>query len=176
MTTRLPRVRIVQLDAPTLAALADGDLPRADLTSPVRLSPYLVSDECTGTWRRRAEQVLETPGDAAWVTGVVWDEEAERAVGRAGFHAAPDEAGMVEVGYSIDPAHRRQGYARAALEALLARARADGSVATLRATVAPDNLASRALIDQYGLVEVGEQWDDEDGLEVVLEIDVRQER
>ena len=171
-----PQIRIVQLDGATLAALADGDLARAERTSPVPLSPYLVSEECTGTWRRRAVQVVETPADAAWVTGVVWDEQRRLAVGRAGFHAAPDEAGMVEVGYSIDPLHRRQGYARAALESLLARARADRSVATLRATVSPDNHASRALVDQYHLVEVGEQWDDEDGLEIILEVDVREHR
>lgn len=171
---RDPHIRIVQLDAPTLAALADGDLARAGVTSPVPLSPYLVTEECLRVWRRRARQVVESPEDAAWVTGLVWDEEHERVVGRAGFHAAPDEDGRVEVGYSIDPAHRRQGYARAALESLLARARAAEAVTTLRATVSPDNHASRALIDQYGLVEVGEQWDDEDGLETILEIDVRQ--
>ena len=174
--TEAPRIRIVQLDAATLAALADGDLALAERTSPVPLSPYLVSEECTGTWRRRATQVVEAPDDAAWVTGVVWDVQAQRAVGRAGFHAAPDEAGMVEVGYSIDPDHRRQGYARAALEALLARARADASVTTLRATVSPDNHASRGLIAQYDFVETGEQWDDEDGLEIIWEIDVRQDR
>ncbi len=171
-----PCIRIVQLDAAALAALADGDLGRAELTSPVPLSAWLAGEECTGTWRRRARQVLESPQDAAWVTGVVWDEAGERAVGRAGFHGAPDTTGMVEVGYAIDPAHRRRGYARAALRAMLARARRDLEVSTVRATVAPDNRASRALIDQHGFVEVGEQWDEEDGLEIVLELDVAQDR
>jgi [ribosomal protein S5]-alanine N-acetyltransferase len=172
----LPRLRLVQLDAATLAALADGDLRRAELTAPVPLSAWLAGEECTGTWRRRAKQVVESPEDAPWVTGVVWDEAGERAVGRAGFHAAPDAAGMVEVGYAIDPAHRRRGYARAALEAMLARARRDDEVRTVRASVSPDNRASRALIDQYGFAEVGQQWDEEDGLEVVLELDVTQDR
>ena len=171
-----PRIRIVQLDADTLSALADGDVALAERTSPVQRSAWLASEACSGTWRRRAKQVLETPEDAAWVTGIVWDEDHERAVGRAGFHAAPDEAGMVEVGYAIDPAHRRRGYARAALEAMLARARADETVNVLRASVSPDNHPSRALIDQWAFVEVGQQWDDEDGLEIILEIDVRQDR
>ena len=171
-----PRIRIVQLDPTTLAALADGDRARAEQTSPVPLSDWLAGEECTGTWRRRAEQVAATPDDAPWVTGVVWDEERALPVGRAGFHAAPDDAGMVEVGYAIDPAHRRRGYARAALEELLARARADLSVTTLRATVSPDNHASRALVDQYPFVEVGEQWDEEDGPETILEVDLRQAR
>jgi RimJ/RimL family protein N-acetyltransferase len=77
---------------------------------------------------------------------------------------------MVEVGYAIDPAHRRQGYARAALVALLDRAARETAVRTVRATIAPDNTASRNLVLQHGFVEVGEQWDDEDGLEIVYEV------
>lgn len=61
----------------------------------------------------------------------------------------------------------RQGYARAALVTLLDRAAREPAVHTVRATVRPDNIASRNLILQYGFVEVGEQWDDEDGPEIV---------
>jgi len=43
-------------------------------------------------------------------------------------------------------------------------------VHTVRASIRPDNVASRALVAQYGFVEVGEQWDDEDGLETVFEV------
>lgn len=77
---------------------------------------------------------------------------------------------MVEVGYAVDPAFRRQGYARAALVALLERAKTQGSVRLVRATITPENVASRALVSQYGFVEVGEQWDDEDGVELVYEV------
>jgi len=165
-------VRIVQLDGPTLQALADGDLVRARRTSPVALSEWLVSPEASGTWRMRARQADESPEDLPWVTGVVWDVEAEMCVGKAGFHAAPDADGMVEVGYAVDPDHRRRGYARAALEAMLARARRESAVRVLRATVSPTNEASLALVAQYPFVEVGEQWDDEDGLETIFEISV----
>ena len=78
----------------------------------------------------------------------------------------------MEVGYGIDPVCRRRGYARAALEAMLARARAEPAVSTVRATVSPDNAASLALIAQYPFVENGEQWDDEDGLEIIYELTV----
>jgi RimJ/RimL family protein N-acetyltransferase len=79
---------------------------------------------------------------------------------------------MVEVGYSIDPRFRRQGYARAALRALLERAAAEPGVRTFRATISPDNAASRDLVLAHGLVAVGEQWDDEDGLEIIYEVPV----
>ena len=77
---------------------------------------------------------------------------------------------MVEVGYGVDPAYRRRGYARAALELLLDRARAQPDVRVLRATISPDNEASLALIAQFPFVRNGEQWDEEDGLEWIFEI------
>lgn len=77
---------------------------------------------------------------------------------------------MVEIGYRIDPIQRRKGYARRALETLLAVARAHPDVRVARVTIGPDNHASRSLVEGYGFEEVGEQWDDEDGLEIILEV------
>jgi RimJ/RimL family protein N-acetyltransferase len=167
------RVRIVHLSEPVLAALAAGDLVAAEAVSPVPLSEYLVGPECLGTWKRRHDQVARDPAEAGWVTGVIWDEERQIAVGRAGFHARPDAAGLVGIGYAVDPAYRRRGYARAAFEALLARAAADPLVHRVRVTIRPDNVASYGLVARYGFTEVGEQWDDEDGLEIIYEIDAQ---
>src|SRR4051794_36296741 len=166
----LGRVRIVQLSPAVLRALAEGDLASANAAAAIPLTPYFAGPEWRGLWQRRSAQVLDDPDSAPWITGVVWDVPRQLAVGRAGFHGPPDLVGMVEVGYAIDPAHRRQGYARAALVTLLDRAAHEPAVRTVRATVGPDNVASRNLILQYGFVEVGEQWDDEDGLEVVYEV------
>ncbi len=164
-------VRLVQLSAAALGALADGDLPAANRASAVLLTPYFVHPDWRSTWRRRSKQVETDPTSAAWITGVIWDAERQLAVGRAGYHGRPDDRGMVEVGYAVDPAYRRQGYARAALEALLDRAASEPDVHAVRVTVAPDNIASYRLVSQYGFTEVGEQWDDEDGLETIYESD-----
>jgi hypothetical protein len=40
----------------------------------------------------------------------------------------------------------------------------------VRATISPGNAASLATISGFGFAEVGEQWDDEDGLELIFEI------
>ncbi|WP_308257817.1 GNAT family N-acetyltransferase [Pseudonocardia lacus] len=167
-----PDVRIVHLDGPTFRALADGDLAAANATSPVPLPAYFAGPDWRGVWRMRSRQVAADPAEAGWVTGVVWDRRRALAVGRAGYHGPPDAAGMVEIGYAIAPTHRRRGYARAALEVLLRRAAREPQVRTARVTIAPDNEASRRLAAQYGFVEVGTQWDDEDGLEVVYEVPV----
>ncbi len=163
----------MHLTAPAFRALSSGDLAGANAASPVPLTPYFVGPEWRPVWDRRRRQVEEDPVSAAWVTGVIWDERSQVAVGRAGYHGPPDEAGMVEIGYAVDPAYRRRGYARAALEALLQRAAREPGVRTVRATISPDNAASYGLVAQYGFTEVGQQWDDEDGLEIIYEVDAR---
>ena len=159
----------MQLPPETIASLAAGDLDAANRTSPVPLTPVFVGSDWRRTWRYRAVQVVDDPSSAAWITGVIWAPEVGIAVGRAGFHGPPDDDGMVEVGYAVDPAHRRQGYARAALASLLERAAADPAVRVVRASVSPDNEASLALVASFRFGQVGEQWDEDDGLELVFE-------
>ncbi|WP_239151755.1 GNAT family N-acetyltransferase [Virgisporangium aurantiacum] len=163
-------IRIVHLDVAAFRALADGDLDAANAAGPVPLSPYLAGPECQGLWRMRRDQCERDPSHAAWVTGVIWDERRHLAVGAAGFHGPPDASGLVEIGYRVDPQHRRRGYARAALEALLDRAATEPDVRRVRVSIGPGNLPSVGLALQYGFVKVGEQWDDEDGLEFVYEM------
>ena len=170
MTSRPPAVRIVHLPAEAILALADGDLAGADAASPVPLSAWMVSESSVRTWRYRAVQAIQTPADLPWITGVLWDDDLGAAVGQSGFHAAPDADGMVEVGYGVDPAYRRRGYARAALELAIERSRSEPAVRTLRATISPDNEASLGLIRQYPFVHHGEQWDEEDGVELIYEL------
>jgi len=115
----VPTVRIVQVDAETLRALAEGATPS---TAPVPLTEQLTGLEHSSLWRRRRRQVDADPAAATWVTGVVWDSGIRTAVGRAGFRGPPDGTGMVEIGNAVDPAYRRRCYARAALTVLLDRA------------------------------------------------------
>lgn len=39
----------------------------------------------------------------------------------------------------------------------------------IHAAISPDNIPSLALIRSLGFVEMGEQWDEEDGLEIIYE-------
>ncbi|MCE7009294.1 GNAT family N-acetyltransferase [Kibdelosporangium philippinense] len=168
-------VRIVHLTGPVFEALARGDLAAANAVSPVVLTDYFAGPDWRRVWQMRRAQVLDNPAAAAWVTGVIWDSRLDLAVGRAGYHGLPDASGMVEIGYAVDPAYRRQGYARAALEALLLRASDEPIAGTVRVTISPDNLASYRLAAQYGFVAVGDQWDEDDGLEIIYEVPARAE-
>ena len=72
------------------------------------------------------------------------------------------------------PAYRRQGYAREAVLAMFDWAQRDPAVLRFRATVSPENLPSRRLVTGLGFVEVGTQWDEEDGEETIFERDAGQ--
>jgi RimJ/RimL family protein N-acetyltransferase len=155
-----------------LALLAD-DLERASELAGMTLTGFYTSDDIRWLWVMREKQILADPESENWAASVVVDEATGEAVGHAGFHAPPDAEGMVEIGYAIDPLRRRQGFARATVAALLERAAAEPAVVTVRASISPTNEASLKTIAGYGFEKVGEQIDEEDGLEFIFEVPVK---
>jgi RimJ/RimL family protein N-acetyltransferase len=103
---------------------------------------------------------------------VLTDPDGTRhAIGSAGFHAPPDQDGRVEVGYRVEPAYRRKGVATEVVRALLDWATLEHGVTRFRASVSPNNVASLAIIRGFGFQQVGVQFDDIDGEELVFELD-----
>lgn len=160
-------IRFVPLPPAALDALIAGDLSAAGVAAGHPLSDYLVSE--SWLWEIRRDQLARDPAAAAWIARAAVAEPEGLVVGHAGFHGPPDADGMVEVAYSVDPAYRRRGYARAMLAAMLERAAAEPAVRVVRASISPDNEASLATIAGFGFVRAGEQWDEQDGLELVFE-------
>jgi RimJ/RimL family protein N-acetyltransferase len=160
----------VPLSVPAIEALIRGDIDKASALSGEQLSPWLLESE--GLWRMRLRQLQDTPEDLPWIARpaiALEGPDAGSVVGIIGFHAAPDEEGRVEVGYRIDPAYRRRGHARALLTQAIETLEASNVVHVLRASISPDNEASLATIRGLGFEKVGEQWDEEDGLETLYE-------
>jgi len=172
-------LRFAELSAKTMTALLAGDLAAARLEAGVELGELFVEDRAKWLWNYRLKQLETQPEAADWIARAILAEPAatesgdgapgEVVVGYAGFHGPPDEAGMVEVGYTVDPRYRRQGYAKAILAALLDRAAREPDVRVVRATISPDNTASLATIASFGFTQNGDQWDEEDGLELIFE-------
>lgn len=167
MSVQRRRVRLVPIPAPALAALVAADLARASTVMELHL-PGSYLDQAF-LWRYRFEQITADPSCALWLVNALVRVEDGSVVGHAGFHGPPDPDGMVEVGYSVVEGERGLGLGHAALAALLARVEDDRAVRTVRASVAPTNLASLAIVRAAGFVVVGEQIDEIDGLELVLE-------
>lgn len=150
-----------------LEALRADDLVAAGRTMGLELPAFFLGEGWL--WDIRLDQLGRSPGDAPWLVRAALLEPDGLVVGHAGFHGPPDPSGMVEIGYTIVPEQRGKGYSRLVLAALLQQAAAAEGVTTVRASVSPHNTASLRILAAAGFIHVGEQWDDVDGTELILE-------
>ena len=123
----------------------------------------------------RARQIREHPTDAPWLFRPILLRDPGQprpAIGYLNFHGAPDERGMLEIGYTLLPEARGQGYAIEAVRAAFEWATRVHGIRHFRASVSPDNDRSLNLIGKLGFVQTGDQWDEVDGLELVFELRV----
>jgi RimJ/RimL family protein N-acetyltransferase len=166
------RLELASMSPEFMSASLGGDL---ELASEL-LSATLPVDwpiEAAGTLTRRLRQLTRDPTDQPWLLRAMLTRSAPRTlVGRIGFHAPPDSRGAVEIGYAVESEHRRRGYATEAVEAMLAWARREHSIRCFVASVSPTNAPSLAIVREFGFVQTGSQWDDEDGEELVFELHV----
>jgi [ribosomal protein S5]-alanine N-acetyltransferase len=183
------RLHLVILDAPILAAMHDGtEAPAsAPFTWPAWW-PDEVDTPHVAMWRRRD---ADFDGADAWRPRAVVDRASATMIGHAGFHrppqsleraladstyhgrAEPAAGGVVEIGYTIFPAARGQGYATETVVALVDWAFTNGAVSTVLAAVAEDNAASLAVLDSVGGFDrIGTCRDDDGNLDVVLRRDL----
>jgi RimJ/RimL family protein N-acetyltransferase len=115
--------------------------------------------------RGEIEEMLQrAPGEPGWVQFTVETLEDQRLVGDVGLSGRADEPGVVMVGYTIDPAEQRKGYATEAMGALVRYAIDVLEADVVRAYADAENVASVRVADKVGL-EVVERFDasDEDG-------------
>lgn len=121
----------------------------------------------------RIADLAREPSAQPWLgRGIVLAQaEGRRLIGTAGFHAPPDAEGRVEIGYRVEPEYRRQRVATEVVRALFDWAAREHGVQRFRASVAPDNVPSLAIIRGLGFHEAGIQIDDIDGKELVFELD-----
>lgn len=137
------------------AALPDGWPGRTGRTMAYRLV-QLAADPTLQPWLLRAV-VLRSP--------------ARCVIGHIGFHAPPDLRHALEVGYAIEPEYRQHGYAFEAVQALFEWARREHGVHHFVASISPSNEPSLALARKLGFRQTGTRWDEEDGEELVFELE-----
>jgi RimJ/RimL family protein N-acetyltransferase len=153
-----------------MRACLEGDLSRASDLIGATL-PLDWPGDAARTLRRRVRQLEANAAEQPWLLrAMVLRNPSRQLVGRIGFHAPPDARGSLEVGYGVERAYRRRGYASEATRAMLGWATAQHGIRHFVASVAPTNVASLALVRRFGFVQTGAQWDDEDGEELVFEL------
>lgn len=175
-------IRTARLDLPALTVRQYERLLTGDAAGVGRELGALITAEwlADAEWliALRRSQLREHPDHLPWlIRPIIRRDEAGReaeapaeAIGYVNFHGAPSPEGVAEIGYALLPQWRGRGYAVEAVRATLAWAARDPRVRTLRASVAPDNAPSLRLIAKLGFVQTGEQWDPDDGLELVHEL------
>jgi ribosomal-protein-alanine N-acetyltransferase len=161
------RVRLAFLGDEVYGLLQGGELGEASRRSGLDLPEAFVTTE-SWLWPVFRAKLVADPSAEPFLVRAIVDDDTDVVVGHAGFHGPPDARGMVEVGYTVLEAHRRRGFATAAVSFLLGEAAARGAT-VVRASVSPENDGSLAVVRRLEFVEVGRQWDDEDGLELVFE-------
>ena len=86
-------------------------------------------------------------------------ERRATAIGTAGFKAAPDEQGEVELGYGVLPSYQRQGYATEAVHGMTAFAFANPRVHTVVGQTLPSLIPSIGVLEKAGFQFDGEGSD-----------------
>jgi RimJ/RimL family protein N-acetyltransferase len=155
-----------------MRALVAGDLATAESEIGAQV-PEEFPEHLDHFLQFRLAQLEEDATIRPWLgrVMVMTEDGVERAVGSIGFHGPPDADGRVEIGYRVDAAHRRRGLASEAVAAMFDWARREYGIHRFRASVAPDNAASQAVIARFGFRQTGVQWDDIDGEELVFDLD-----
>jgi RimJ/RimL family protein N-acetyltransferase len=166
------RFELVSMSLRFMQLLVARDLAGAG-TEIGAIVPVEMPDTLDNFLQFRIGDLSEDPAAQPWLGRAIVLTEPDgtrRIVGSCGFHAPPGPDGRVEVGYNIQPPYRRQGVATEVVHALFDWAHTQG-VDRFRASVAPGNVGSLAIINGLGFTQVGVQIDDIDGEELVFELD-----
>lgn len=167
-----PRLELVSMSLAFMKALAAGDLDAAGAEIGASL-PWDMPEDLAHFLSYRIPDLEADPTCRPWLgrSMVLTHPDGRREViGTIGFHSPPDETGRVEIGYRVEPGYRRRGIATECVRAILAWAETQG-VHRFRASVAPGNVASLAIIRSFGFIQTGSQMDEIDGEELVFELD-----
>jgi RimJ/RimL family protein N-acetyltransferase len=120
--------------------------------------------------QHRIPRVRKDPSFAEIGLILAIDIENNEIIGSAGFHDQPDENGMIEIGFGIVPEKQNQGFGKELLHGMWKMILLRLDIKVLRYTVSPDNEPSMHIINNLGFPQVGEQIDEEDGLELIFEL------
>lgn len=158
---RTPRLLLVPatpeaLRAELVAPSALGDV--LDIEVPASWPPELYDADAV---RWTLGFLIDHPEERLWSLYYVAEStersgDRPRLVGLAGYKGAPDEHGLVEIGYGIVPECRRRGYASEAVRALLASAFADARVRAVIAHTLPELAPSIGVLRSTGFAFDGQ--------------------
>ncbi len=160
-----PRLALIPATEQTLRAELEGRAAFARVLG-IDVSeewpPELYDDNAT-RWVLRSLE--ENPAFADWgmfYVAQARDDGTREVIGTAGFKGPPDDAGVVEIGYAVLPAQRRRGFAREAVDGLLAWAFVDARVTRVIAHTLTELVPSIGVLRSAGFGFTGRGNDPEE--------------
>jgi [ribosomal protein S5]-alanine N-acetyltransferase len=172
-TIRSSRLDLVSMSPAFMEALLEGRRDEATALLGAPLPDGWPEEDDEGFLRLRLAQMKSDPPAQQWLVRALILRDAATMAGHAGFHGPPGSHGLgsdaVELGYTVFSPYRGRGLATETARALIDWGEAQG-IRGYVASVAPGNEASLAITRKLGFVQTGEQWDEEDGLELVFEL------
>jgi RimJ/RimL family protein N-acetyltransferase len=169
------RLELISLSPAALEALLEERATDAETLIGGRLADgWPGGDE--RYFRLRLGQMQRDPSLQRWIVRALVLRDGREVVGHAGFHGPPGvngkkDSAAVEIGYKVFVPFRGRGLATEAATALIDWAREEHGVRRFILSIAPANAPSLAIAAKLGFVQTGEQWDEEDGLELVFELE-----
>ena len=115
-------------------------------------------------FRRMRDACAADPGTVRWGPRLFVVEMPRTVVGWGGFKGPPDDAGAVEIGYSVAPSWEGRGVATAAVGKLLCEAWAAPDVERVLAHTLAAHNASARVLEKAGFARDGENLDGDAGL------------
>jgi RimJ/RimL family protein N-acetyltransferase len=141
----------------------------------------LISAELPEEWPGRAlverafcadiEAIRRDPVNRLWGDRVMIRRNDRKVVGSVVFHGGPDGDGIVEVGYGVEQAVQRQGYATEGTRAAVEWALGEPGVRLVRAVTPSWHVASRRVLERCEMSLVGAR--DHDMLGELMEYERR---
>jgi RimJ/RimL family protein N-acetyltransferase len=174
---RSARLELVSFSTRAMRAVLNDDRATAEAELGARV-PRGLRERLGELFEARLAEVDADPSLLPWVARamVMTDHAAvRRVVGSVGFHGAPSDDGQVEIGYHVEPAYRRRGFATEAVRALVEWAVTERGVRRFRASVAPSNAPSLAIMSRLGFRRTGVRWDEIDGEQLTFELEWAQD-
>jgi ribosomal-protein-alanine N-acetyltransferase len=171
---RSARLELVSFSTRAMRAVLSDDFATAEAELGAAV-PRGLKERLGELFEARLAEVDADPSLLPWVARAIVltnGKGVRRVVGSIGFHGAPNDTGQVEIGYHVESPYRRRGFATEAVRGLIDWAVREHDVRRFRASVAPSNAPSLAIMSRLGFRQTGVRWDAIDGEQLTFELEL----
>lgn len=151
---------------PLLDAFVDGKPERARELADYAVPADFPSGAAAEVLEIRRIQLASDPARAPWSLRAMVRRDDRVMIGFVNFHGPPgvndiEAEGAAELGWTVFPEHRRQGYATETARRLMDWARAEHGVRRFISSTTPDNAPSLRVHEKLGFHATGQVVDGE---------------